>query len=234
MFSDAFTTVGQSRDPNRRQPYRLGIHRQFHQVEPLARGSFTEILVRLELRVGMVALPLRRQRAGAVLEPEHAECEHHEGCDDAKPGGGKGRSAEERHRNRVLNGRSAGQRGHREGERTQRNGVGNQPFGDVGLPEQGRCDRVDRKRDHCEGRQGRSEDQEADSALGQKNQQTQRNEDDQYSRHGLGSSCGWDAAGSPMLGGLKLSVNRLFRSKVERLPRSSKCRSRILDAHARR
>jgi len=76
--------------------------------------------------------------------------------------------------------------------------------------------------DHGEGRQRRSEDQDANAPVGQIHQQTQGDQDDEYADQGFGSLGGSVEVASSRLGGRKLSVNRLFRSKVERTPRSSK------------
>ncbi|WP_372827171.1 hypothetical protein [Polaromonas sp.] len=85
--------------------------------------------------------------SGSVVQPQHAQYQHHRCADQTQAGRGERCGAEVRHRNGVLDGWGAGQGCRREGEGTECNRCRNQALGQLGLAEQRCGDRVDRKGD---------------------------------------------------------------------------------------
>jgi hypothetical protein len=91
-----------------------------------------------------------------AIEPPQSEGEHNERGDDAQPGRGKRRGAEERHRDRVLDRGRAGERRHGEGRGAEHDRRRHQPAGDPGGAEQ-------RLRHRSQNEEG---DEQADAAIG--------------------------------------------------------------------
>ncbi len=91
-----------------------------------------------------------------ALQPPEPEAQHDRGSKYPEPGRGEGRGAEERHRDRVLDGGRAGHGRHGEGGGAQRDRRGHQPMWNVGRLEQGMP----------HGSEHEERDEQADAAIG--------------------------------------------------------------------
>ena len=87
--------------------------------------------------IAAIALAGPARHGFGAAQPPQAETQHDRRGDDAEARGGKGRGAEERHRDRVLDRGRAGQRRHGEGEGAESDRRRHQPVRDVRRAEQG-------------------------------------------------------------------------------------------------
>ena len=116
-------------------------HEDWQQCQPEA-GNVAALFADRIIAVFAVAFAGGHQLARLRGEPPGAEAEHDQAGDHPQARRGEGIGAEEGVGNGVLDRRSAGQRGHGEGERAEGDGTGDQALGNARFAKQRSADRI--------------------------------------------------------------------------------------------